>query len=187
MNPEKILLVDDEPSILSSFSLDFRYEGYKVSTASAGEKAIDALRTGHFDLLITDLVMPGIDGIGVLQAAKKINPDISSIILTGYGDMSSAVEALRLGADDYLIKPCDFDELLLRVKRCLEKKEMTRKLKLYEKILPVCMYCKSIRDDNGCEPGQGQWMKLEEYLYKKSRTFISHGCCPQCSQLHKHD
>jgi DNA-binding NtrC family response regulator len=189
MKQKRILLVDDEPSILKSFSLDFSLEGFKVRTASAGEKAIEEMQAGYFDLVITDLVMPGIGGMEVLQEAKKIHPDIGSIILTGYGDLSSAVEALRLGADDYLIKPCDIDELLLRVNRCLEKKEMMRKLKLYEKILPVCMYCKSIRADNGSGPGQGKWVTLEEYLLKESGTLVSHGCCPECGKkvIDSHD
>ena len=128
MRNKKILLVDDEESIRTSFRKDFEHEGYKLTTAASGEEAITKIRDTHFDLVITDLSMPGIDGIGVLQEVKKLNPDIGTMILTGYGDMTSAIEALRLGADDYLLKPCDADELLLRAARCLEKQEAFRKI-----------------------------------------------------------
>ncbi len=187
MPRKKILLVDDEKSILKTFGIDFTHEGYSVTTAENGEEAIMILAGGRFDLLITDLAMPGVDGIGVLRAAKKKNPDICAIILTGYGDMASAIEALRLGADDYLLKPCDTDELLLRVARIFEKQEAFRKVNLYESILPVCMYCKKIRDDNGEDSSEENWMIMEDYLFQKSGTLVSHGCCPVCYEKHKDD
>lgn len=184
---KKILLVDDEKAILESCSVDFKHEGYIVTTAQCGEEATALLEKDHFDLLVTDLAMPGVDGIGVLEAAKKYNPDICAIILTGYGDMNSAIEALRLGADDYLLKPCDTDELLLRAARLLRQQEAMQKVKFYESILPVCMYCKSIRDDKVTEPGKGKWMRMEEYINVKSGTDISHGICPECYEIHKDD
>ena len=70
--------------------------------------------------------MPGIDGLEVLRQARQQAPDICAIVLTGYGDLSSAIEALRQGADDYLLKPCDSDELLLRVFKCLQKQDAER-------------------------------------------------------------
>ncbi|MDM8535248.1 response regulator [Desulfobacterales bacterium HSG17] len=187
MRNKIILLVDDEESILNSFCKDFEYEGYTVGTASSGEQAVTKLQNSHFDLVITDLVMPGVDGIGVLKEATKNVPDICVIILTGYGDLTSAVKALRLGADDYLLKPCDTDELLLRVSRCLEKQDALRKIKVYENILPICMYCKSIRDDTGTEHGKGEWMQVDKYLYRKCAANLSHGYCPECFEKHKDD
>ncbi|MGK5093417.1 response regulator [Deltaproteobacteria bacterium TL4] len=184
MRPQNILLVDDEESILKSFSKELNHAGYKVTTAVSGEDAISKLTNHHFDLLVTDLAMPGVGGITVLQAAKKQDAEIRAIILTGYGDLTSAIEALRLGADDYLLKPCNIEELLLRIKRCFEKQEAFRKVKLYENILPVCMYCKNIRDDSGTEIGKGKWISMEEYLHLKSGTDVSHGCCPQCFEIY---
>nr|MBF0222774.1 response regulator [Desulfobulbaceae bacterium] len=179
----KILIVDDdEESILMMLCKDFEEEGYEVMTAASGEEAIKKLQNSPFDIVISDLAMPGADGIAVLNEAKKTNPDIIAIILTGYGDMTSAIEALRLGADDYLLKPCDTEELLLRTTRCLAKQEAFQKVKFYENILPVCMYCKSIRDDKGSEPGKGKWMRMEEYLHQKSGTDVSHTFCPNCKE-----
>lgn len=73
-------------------------------------------------------MMPGIDGFGVLKAAKKLAPQTSVIILTGYGDMRSAIDALRLGADDFTLKPCEIDELIIRIRRCLEKQSLLQRL-----------------------------------------------------------
>lgn len=114
-NCKSILLVDEEEFILNTFGKDLRHENYDVTLATSGEEAIALLQDSHFDLLVTDLVMPGVDGIGVLQEAKKHLPDICKIILTGYGDMTSAIEALRLGADDYMLKPCDTAWVVLNV------------------------------------------------------------------------
>lgn len=187
MRKKKILLVDDDERILSTFSEIFQIKGYDVTTAGDGAKALQYLREYYFDLVISDLSMPEVNGIQVLKEAKKQNLEISMIMLTGYGDMRSAIEALRLGADDYILKPCNIDELLLRIERCFESSENARKVKLYESLLPVCVYCKNIRDDAGAGPGKGKWMTVEEYIYNKSQVDITHSCCPSCFEKHKDD
>jgi PAS domain S-box-containing protein len=123
-----ILFVDDEKLIRNSFSRNLRAEGFTVVAVEGGQEAIRALEDGQYDLVITDLMMPGIDGFGVLKAAKKLAPQTSVIILTGYGDMRSAIDALRLGADDFTLKPCENDEIILRIRRCLEKQSLLQML-----------------------------------------------------------
>ncbi len=103
--------------------------GFKVDTVDSGKKAIAKVEQNHFDLIITDLMMEGMDGIQVLKHVKDLDPGLPVIILTGYGDMASAIDALRSGADDYMLKPCDIDELLFRISRCLEKFELLKQLK----------------------------------------------------------
>lgn len=179
-NKKKILIVDDESIILNSFRKDFEYEGYHVKTVENPLEAIELLKKEFFNLLLTDLSMPEVDGVTVLQEAKKADPAICTIILTGAGDLSSAISALRLGADDYLLKPCDSEELLLRVERCLEKQELVQKLKLYEKFLSICSYCKKVRDDSIVGPGKGQWISIESYMQNKGGVDLSHGICPTC-------
>ncbi|MFH0784273.1 MAG: response regulator [Pseudomonadota bacterium] len=125
-----ILFVDDEETIRKSFARELEVEGFSVTTAADGSEGISLLENGHFDLLITDLVMPGIDGFAVLKAAKKLAPTISVIILTGYGDMRSAIDALRLGADDFTQKPCEVEELVFRIRACLEKRNLLQRLSL---------------------------------------------------------
>ncbi len=180
MKEKSILLVDDEDIIRDSMSSDLRGANFQVSAASCGADAIELFKNDSFDLVVTDLMMEGMDGIQVLEQVKEIDPEIAVIILTGYGDMSSAITALRLGADDYLLKPCDFEELLLRMDQCFAKQDLTKKVKLYEDILPLCCVCKSIRDDAGKEPGQGEWLKVEDYLYAKTKVRSSHTYCPHC-------
>ena len=167
MRKYSILLVDDDPIIIKGTGSDLEEKGYEVTTANSGEKAIELLENTTFDLVITDLIMGSIDGIGVLKRAKEISPETMVIILTGFGNMTSAIEALRSGADDYILKPCESEEMYFRVSNCLEKLELKRKIKLYENILPVCCVCKSIRDDTGKEPGTGKWTQMENYIRDK--------------------
>ena len=125
-----ILFVDDEDVIRKSFQRELQVEGFQVTVAAGGEEAIGALEKGVYDLVITDLMMPGIDGFGVLKAAKKLAPLTSVIILTGYGDMTSAIDALRLGADDFTLKPCEVEELVFRIRRALERRTLLQMLSI---------------------------------------------------------
>lgn len=125
----RILLVDDEDVIRAVLSRELRLKNYDVQPAVDGREALRQLQSQRFDAIITDLDMPYVDGISVLKAAKKLPSPISVIILTGYGDMGSAIDALRLGADDYMVKPCDVGELVHRLTRCLEKQDLMVQLK----------------------------------------------------------
>ena len=187
MISKSILLVDDEEIILNSLGRDLEQEGYDVSLAASGEDAVVWLREKKLDLVITDLVMKGMDGIQVLKEAKKIDSHIGVFILTGYGDMTSAIDALRLGADDYLQKPVDTDEMVIRIRRYLERQEALRKIQFYEKIMPVCCVCGNIRDDTGVEHGQGEWLKADLYIVKKTTAEVSHTYCPTCLDKSKKD
>jgi DNA-binding NtrC family response regulator len=120
----KILLVDDAPLLLLTVSSDLQDAGYTVETAEDGHRDCDNLAENSYDLVETDLVMEGIDGMQVLQEAKRCDPACCVILMTGYGDMDSAIKALRFGADDYLLKPCKREELIFRLARCLEKRKL---------------------------------------------------------------
>jgi PAS domain S-box-containing protein len=132
-----ILFVDDEEIIRKTFARELRMEGFAVTAVDGGRQALATLAEGEFDLVITDLVMPEIDGLGVLKAAKETAPHIGVIILTGYGDIGSAIDALRLGADDFTLKPCEIEELILRIRRCLEKGQLLQTLSLQNRRLEV--------------------------------------------------
>ncbi|MBU1172257.1 MAG: response regulator [Proteobacteria bacterium] len=124
----KILLVDDEPLILNNIGRLLENEGYCVETADCGEKALECLKESHVDLVLTDLVMDKVDGMAVLLEAKKKYSDIAVILLTGYADMKVAVNAIKFGADDFMLKPSESQEIYFRVKRCLENKELKKKV-----------------------------------------------------------
>ena len=182
MSKKTVLLVDDEAIIRKTLADKLSDEGFTVLTAENGTSAIVYLSISPIDLVITDLVMEDMNGIQVLEAVKAYNPAIAVIILTGYGELTSAIDALRLGADDYLLKPCDLNELLFRMNKCLEKQSLQNMVKIYENILPICLDCKKIRDDSGTEPGMGKWIPVDQYLTKKAGKNMSHGYCPDCGQ-----
>lgn len=182
MRKYSILLVDDEPLITIGVGNDLEKKGYEVTTADSGEKAIELLNKARFDLVMTDLIMDRIDGIDVLKKSKEINPESMVIILTGFGDITSAIDAVRLDADDYILKPCESEEIYFRVSSCLEELELRRKIKLYEDLLPVCCVCKKIRDDFGKEPGTGRWVKMEDYIRDKGGIEVTSGYCPECAR-----
>ena len=180
MRRKAVLLVDDEEPILESLGNYLERSGFNVETARSGKDALAAFSSSPFDLVITDLVMGGINGIDLLKEIKKMNAECGVFILTGQGNMTSALAALRSGADDFILKPCDADELVLKMERLIEKQDALKKIKVYENFLPICMYCKKIRDDAGKQPGTGTWLGLEEFLLTKSKVALSHGCCPEC-------
>jgi len=182
MRNYNLLLVDDDPFILEGIGEDLERKGYHVTKADSGDKAVSLLQETTFDLVITDLVMEKTDGIQVLKSTKALNSEIKVIILTGYGDMSSAIQALRNQADDYMLKPCESEEIFFRVKRCLEKLELTRKINLYQKILPMCCVCKKIRDDGGKKPGTGNWISIEKFIHDQAKLDITSSYCPDCAR-----
>jgi len=124
MNKAKILVVDDEASARSGLSKLLGQEGYTVDTAADGLLALESIAESAPALIITDLKMPNLDGMGLLAKLREQNLDIPSIVTTAFGEVSVAVQAMRAGAEDYLTKPIDFDALLLAVERTLQRREV---------------------------------------------------------------
>ncbi len=119
-----ILIVDDEVTIRETLSTVLTEEGYQTALAGDGEEALARLQQSRFDLVITDLKMPRMDGMTLLKKIKELDPTISVIIITAYGTMESAIQALRLGAYDYIVKPLDFDDVLIRIARLMEMRSL---------------------------------------------------------------
>ena len=122
---EKILVVDDEQSLREVLSIMLKRTGYAVTSVVDGEEAIELLNRDMFDLVITDLRMPKIDGMEVLRAAKSASPETVVLIITAFASADSAVEAMKQGAYDYLTKPFQVDEVQLIVRNALEKRRLT--------------------------------------------------------------
>lgn len=124
-----ILLVDDDTNILKFFKEVLSKMGHQLTLANGGAQALKILeKNNDFDLLISDLQMPVVDGISLLKASKKKNPDTEVLILTGYGSIKSAVRAMKAGAFEYLSKPVDIEELRLKVDQALKHREMRIKI-----------------------------------------------------------
>ena len=120
----RVLVVDDEKSMRDLLSITLEKEGYDVQTAAGGEPAIEMLHRDPVDVVITDLRMPKVDGLQVLRAAKEISPDTTVIVITAVASTETAVEAMKLGAYDYLTKPFKLDEANLIVRNALERKRL---------------------------------------------------------------
>jgi DNA-binding NtrC family response regulator len=131
-NKEKILVVDDDKAVLDSTSDMLSVRNYYTDTASSGEEALNKVKTVTYDLVITDLMMVGMDGIELLKEIKKLSPDTVVIVISGYGSMEIAIEATKLGAYDFIPKPFNEDEMLLRINRGLEsrRRELERNILL---------------------------------------------------------
>jgi DNA-binding NtrC family response regulator len=116
----RVLVVDDEKAMLLALKGLLGKEGYQVETAGGGEEALRLIDTGRFHVVITDLSMDGVGGMQVLEHARRVDPDIAVIMITAYGSEKIAVQAMKLGATDYVPKPFDNDELRLVVRRVME-------------------------------------------------------------------
>lgn len=120
-----ILIVDDEPNIRRVLEAVLAREGHTVLTAENGRKGLDVLsKDSNIDCLISDLIMPDINGIELLTAAKELNPSMSVLMITAHGTIKSAVDAMKLGAFDYIPKPFDLDEIKMTVRNALERRNL---------------------------------------------------------------
>jgi len=127
----KLLFIDDEEGVRKVFSILLKEEGYEVITAENGEKGLEVFRQENPPIALVDIKMPGMDGIEVLKKIKEINPETEVIIITGHGDMKSAIEALKLDASDFLTKPVSDEALSIALKRAQEKIKLKQQLKEY--------------------------------------------------------
>jgi two-component system response regulator PilR (NtrC family) len=132
----RILLVDDEPRMLSLLNSLLKAEGYEVISVQDGNKAIELLNTEVFDLMITDIRMTPVNGMELLKLSRKLRPTMPVIILTAYGSVETAIEAMKLGTFDYVTKPFKMDELLITIQRALEySRALSENLELKEELV----------------------------------------------------
>ena len=117
-----VLLIDDEKQFLKDLEERLETRGLKVNTATSGEDALTLVDDRNFDAIILDLAMPGIDGIETLRLLKEKNPDLEIIMLTGHATVKKGIEAMKLGAEDFLEKPVDLSVLLERISEAKNKR-----------------------------------------------------------------
>jgi len=153
MRNESILVVDDAPEIRLSISEILKREGFNIDVACNGQEAIDKCGMNFFDLVITDLYMPIKNGMDVLYFLKEYSPETICIIMTGFGTIQGAVEAMRQGAFDYLTKPVKLGEVILVVEKALEFRELKRENRLFKQ---------ELRDIHGFESIVGVSKAMQE-------------------------
>ncbi|WP_027185753.1 response regulator [Desulfovibrio inopinatus] len=119
-----VLVVDDEAYFLELFSNRFRRRGINVLTASSGQQALEVLDAERVNVVILDVLMPGMDGIETLKKIKKLHPHLEVIMLTGHGSVDMGLKGMRHGAYDYVMKPFQIDDLLVRIKQADERRKL---------------------------------------------------------------
>jgi len=148
LDQPKILVVDDEEVTRLSLAEILSLEGYQVTAAKSGEEALQKLKKETVDLVLADLVMKEVDGLQVMEAAKKLSPDTVVIMLTAYGTLESAIQAMRQGAYDYLIKPCGAQEIVASVESGLaEQRQERRRQELVTKVEEMLIALKAEEED----------------------------------------
>lgn len=139
---KKLLVIDDEPAIREGVRRILESDSYKVETFASGQAALERIKQEAFDLVITDLKMPGLSGTDVLKSIKEIHPDLPVIFITGYSSVDNAVEVMKLGAVDYIAKPFTPEEMLRVIKTALEQRVVA---------LEDLYLLKELRDNDGFE------------------------------------
>ena len=132
---ETILVVDDDEFVCNSLKWLLLDEGYQVEVSVDGKSALEVLANKDFDLVLTDLMMPDVDGLAVLKEVKRLSPTTAVIILTGYGTLEAAMSALKDGAYDFLTKPCDDGEMKYKIRGALEQKQLKERVKELEGVV----------------------------------------------------
>jgi len=124
-NQFRILITDDDSDLRELLTEAVKNWGYEVSVSKDGEEALRKLRMEHYDIVITDLMMPGMDGLTLLKKVKELDKEILVIIITGYATIETAVKAIETGAYDYIAKPFRLDELMIVIKNACERLRLT--------------------------------------------------------------
>jgi DNA-binding response OmpR family regulator len=176
----KILIVDDEATTRMVLARQLRTLEHEVAEASDGEEAWLAFRLQQPRIIITDLVMPRCDGLELCRRIRSVNGSKYTylIVLTAQSGRLNYREAMEAGADDFLAKPCETDEVVIRLRVAERLLQLTTKVDQLEGLLPICSYCKKIRDDGH------EWQPVEQYINKRSNASFSHGVCPECYESH---
>lgn len=164
-NQPKILVVDDEEVTRLSLAEILSLEGYQVASASSGEEALQKLEKETFDLVLADLVMKEVNGLQVMEAAKKLSPDTVVIMLTAYGTLESAIQAMRQGAYDYLIKPCGAQEIVASVESGLGKQQQERRRQeLVSRVEEMLRALKAEEYETPTSASRGDQLKRARFL-----------------------
>jgi DNA-binding NtrC family response regulator len=137
MASEKVLLVDDDAEFTEALAERMATRGLKVDTVNSGQSAIDQAKNVSYDAIVLDLAMPGMDGLETLKALLKRQPDLQIILLTGHATVEKGVEAVKLGAVDFLEKPANIQELMEKIKKARNQKMLLVENKIEDEITKI--------------------------------------------------
>ncbi|MBT7260473.1 MAG: response regulator, partial [Desulfobacula sp.] len=137
MSANKILIVDDEEIIVKLLAMSLRSDGYEIVTANSGEQGLEVFKSESPDIVVTDIKMPGMDGLELLKKIKEIDSEKEVIIVTGHGDIDSTITALQYGASDFINKPVRDEALAIALERAKAKIAIRKKLEEYTENLEI--------------------------------------------------
>ncbi|MEW6595281.1 MAG: response regulator [Thermodesulfobacteriota bacterium] len=180
MHNTTILLVKEADLVRDGLAAALVKARCEVLTAATSDEALLLLKKHHIDLILADLQLPPPTCLTLLSEARRFDPTIGFLCLKGYSEEDAVREALRRGADDFLLPPYDRHELYFRVTACLEKRALRRTAQT-EKMLPVCSCCKKARP-KASPPERDAWVDLETFLADQANITLTHGLCPQCAE-----
>ena len=170
-----ILIVDDQEANVSLLEEMLRGAGYlSVASTRNPHQVCELHRQHRYSLILLDLLMPGLDGFAVMEALKAVETQGYLPVLVQTAQPEHKVRALKAGAKDFVSKPFDLVEVLLRVHNLLEVRLLLAAVKVLNSLLPICSYCRRIRD------GKDYWQSVEDYVSQHTDSKFSHGICPDC-------
>lgn len=175
---ELILIVDDNPQSIKLLGNILDSKEYATAVAMNGVEALKFLENELPDLILLDIMMPEMDGFEVCRSIKKNKNarETPVIFLTAKKEIDDIVMGFEVGGVDYITKPFNSTELLVRVKTHLDLKKARDEIKKLKRIIPICCNCKKIRDDRGF------WEQVEIYIESRSDAEFTHGICPECAE-----
>jgi len=136
----RVMVVDDEENIREVLSNYLDSMNYEVDTAEDGQEALNKYQKGDFDLIISDLLMPNIDGLELLKRIREIDKDVIFLMITGYPSIETAVDAIKKGAYDYITKPFHMEDVKLRIERAFEKRSLKERLKTVQGLMWALLF-----------------------------------------------
>ena len=169
----RILLADDDAALRKVVQFKLKQRGYQVTATADGDEALAALREGRYELLLSDMRMPRLSGLELLKQARKIQPDIEVILMTAYAAVSQAVEAVKLGAFDYLTKPFDDDQLFVTIEKAVKYKKLETENKLLKEQLTS--FGRSRQQMVGVSPAFKQLLELINKVAPTDATILITG------------
>ena len=128
-----ILIVDDEKAIRKTLAEILSYEGYKIDEAADGEEGLKKFNANQFDVVLCDIKMPKMDGLEFLEKARQVNEDIPIIMISGHGNIETAVEAVKKGAYDFISKPPDLNRMLITLRNALDRQTLAKETKVLKR------------------------------------------------------
>ncbi len=176
----KILAVEDDPVSRRILTATLERLGHEVTVAQDGQEAWTQFATAPTEVVITDWMMPRMDGIELTRRIRASHGERYAyiIMLTALRGRTSYLDGMAAGADDFVTKPFDKEELQARLRVAERVLGLQREVKQLEGLLPICSYCKRIRDE------ADSWSQVEEYVGRRTEAQFSHGICPTCYDRH---